>query len=529
MGNRRRFQTTGICVPRLHYMVDVSNVVEQIARDYVENGEYFTINRARQFGKTTTMEQLCVRLKRDYIVLPISFEAADDCFVSLYAFARGLTNKVEVALEENEVPEEAADIWREPISVELPLDSLNRKITRFCRACKRPVVLMVDEVDKSADNQIFLSFLGLMREKYLAQAAGRDRSFRSVILAGVYDIKNLKLKFRSGEEPKYNSPWNIAADFTVDMSFSREGIAGMLSEYERDCHTGMDVEGIADLIYSYTKGYPYLVSYVCKCVDEKIAGSEEFPAPGAAWTKNGILAAVRQLVKGPNMLYDDMVKHVEEYPELHGMLGNILFGGQDYPYHEYDRSVSIGKMFGFIVNRNGSVAVANRIFESQLYDYFLAEETRENDLQREGQPEKCQFIHNGRLDMDLVMRKFYEYYTSLYSKEDEKFVEKYGRKIFLMYLRPIINGVGNYYVEDQSRTRLRSDIVVDYGGEQYIIECKIWRGEAYHQRGMEQLGDYLEAYGARKGYLLSFDFSKKKKAGIKEAAWGGKRILEIVV
>ena len=37
------------------------------------------------------------------------------------------------------------------------------------------------------------------------------------------------------------------------------------------------------------------------------------------------------------MLYDDMVKHVEEYPELHGMLGNILFGGQDYPYHEYDR------------------------------------------------------------------------------------------------------------------------------------------------------------------------------------------------
>ena len=82
------------------------------------------------------------------------------------------------------------------------------------------------------------------------------------------------------------------------MSFSREGIAGMLSEYERDCHTGMDVEGIADLIYSYTKGYPYLVSYVCKCVDEKIAGSEEFPAPGAAWTKNGILAAVRAVGKG---------------------------------------------------------------------------------------------------------------------------------------------------------------------------------------------------------------------------------------
>lgn len=529
MRSGRRFQTTGICVPELHYMVDISNAVEQIVREYIEKGEYFTINRARQFGKTTTMEQLYVRLNRDYVMLPISFEAADDCFVSLYTFAQGFVNKVDAVLEEDEIPGEAADIWREQISRELPFDSLSRKITRFCKACKKPVVLMVDEVDKSSDNQVFLSFLGLLREKYLARAVGRDQSFWSVILAGVYDIKNLKRKFHPGEEPRYNSPWNIAADFTVDMSFSKEGIAGMLLAYEGDWHTGMDVEENADLIFSYTKGYPYLVSYICKCVDERLAGSEAFPDRAAAWTKDGILAAVRQLVKGPNMLYDDMIKHVEEYPDLRSMLGNILFGGQEYAYHEYDRSVSIGKMFGFIVDRNGSVAVANRIFESQLYDYFLAEETRENNLLRECQPEKNQFIRKGQLDMELVMRRFYEYYTSLYSEEDEKFVEKYGRKIFLMYLRPIINGAGNFYVEDESRTRLRSDIVVDYGGKQYIIECKIWRGEAYHQRGEEQLGDYLEAYGADRGYLLSFDFNKKKKAGIKEVAYGEKSILEIVV
>ena len=86
------------------------------------------------------------------------------------------------------------------------------------------------------------------------------------------------------------------------------------------------------------------------------------------------LSAVRQLVKGPNTLYDDMIKHVDEYPELHDMLSNILFAGQEYVFHEYDRPVSIGKMFGFIVNKDGNVAIANRIFEIQLYDYFLAEE-----------------------------------------------------------------------------------------------------------------------------------------------------------
>lgn len=70
---------------------------------------------------------------------------------------------------------------------------------------------MIDEVDKSSDNQIFLSFLGLLRAKYLEQQKGQDHTFQSVILAGVYDIKNLILKLHPGQEAKYNSPWNIAA------------------------------------------------------------------------------------------------------------------------------------------------------------------------------------------------------------------------------------------------------------------------------------------------------------------------------
>ncbi len=52
----KKFNTTGVCIPALHYMVDTSDVLNQIVEEYIENGEYFTINRARQFGKTTTLE-----------------------------------------------------------------------------------------------------------------------------------------------------------------------------------------------------------------------------------------------------------------------------------------------------------------------------------------------------------------------------------------------------------------------------------------------------------------------------------------
>lgn len=58
---------------------------------------------------------------------------------------------------------------------------------------------------------------------------------------------------------------------------------------------------------------------------------------------------------------------------------------------------------------------------------------------------------------------------------------------------------------------------------------KIWRGEEYNRRGEEQLFDYLEYYHLDKGYLLSFNFNKKKQASIKEINHKGKRILEVVV
>ena len=43
----------------------------------------------------------------------------------------------------------------------------------------------------------------------------------------------------------------------------------------------------------------------------------------------------------------------------------------------------------------------------------------------------------------------------------------------MLYLRPIINGTGNYYIEARTRDLCRTDVIVDYNGEQYIIEMKI--------------------------------------------------------
>ena len=212
-------------------------------------------------------------------------------------------------LRAQNVDADIIDEWNRPLSERFPMRSLGMKISSLCRSCGKRIVLMIDEVDKSSDNQIFLSFLGLLREKYLKWQQGKDDTFQSVILAGVYDVKTLKLKLHSQEETKYNSPWNIAVDFQVDMSFSCEDIESMLEEYEAEHRTGMNVQDIAEMLYDYTSGYPYLVSRICQIIDERVLGMKDFGTVSSVWTKEGILAAIKILLKEPNTLFDDMTKN----------------------------------------------------------------------------------------------------------------------------------------------------------------------------------------------------------------------------
>ncbi len=72
-------------------------------------------------------------------------------------------------------------------------------------------------------------------------------------------------------------------------------------------------------------------------------------------------------------------------------------------------------------------------------------------------------------------------------------------------------------------------MVVDYLGEQFIVEMKIWHGNEYNERGERQLAEYLDYFHLEKGYMLSFNFNQKKQIGVKELRVEGKTIIEAVV
>lgn len=522
------FNTDGYCDAEANYMVDLSGRLAEIKR-MVDAGKYFTINKARQYGKTTTLIALADDLKEDYAVISLDFQGfsyAD--FESEQSFCAAFSREI------LDVPEELPDSVRKRLEVcaagtvrEVTLSVLFRILSDLCKSSSKGIVLIIDEVDSATNNQIFIDFLSQLRYYYLRRK--RTRTFQSVILAGVYDVRSVKHKIRPDQEHKENSPWNIASDFLVDMSFSSEEIAAMLREYEADYGTGMNIRQIAELIYAYTSGYPYLVSRLCKLMDERIAGSAAFPSKADAWTEEGFYEAEKMLVKEDNTLYQSLIRKLKLYPELRSVLYELLFTGKTIPYTATNDYMKDAAMFGFIKNDHDAAVISNRIYETVLYNYFLADEFAESKMYNAGLQDRNQFIVGGYLDMKRVLEKFVETFDALYGDQDETFLEETGRRYFLLFLKPIINGAGSYSVEAQTRNKERMDLVIHYRREQYVVELKIWRGNAYHERGEKQLSDYLEYFHLKKGYMLSFNFNKKKKIGVKEIRIGDKTLIEAVV
>ena len=208
------FNTTAVCTPEENYMVDISDRVKEIKK-LVDAKKYFTVNRARQYGKTTTLTALDKYLSDEYDVISLDFQdITDGMYKSESAFVKGLAAVICDTHDAVDIPV-PDDIYNDlsalvSVQSDLVLNDIFRIFDKWCRQNSKLLVLIIDEVDQATDNQIFLDFLGKLRSNYLKrQRTPKYKTFHSVILAGVNDVKHLKSKIRPDEDGKENSPWNI--------------------------------------------------------------------------------------------------------------------------------------------------------------------------------------------------------------------------------------------------------------------------------------------------------------------------------
>jgi hypothetical protein len=485
-------------------MMNNSKIFHQIMR-MINFGDYFTINRPRQYGKTTMLFQLKNHLKEteEYLPIQLNFQGIDEKWSESDSnFAQMFVNDLEDHFRFEDL--NIADfITAQKVKVK-DMDSLSSFISQLVHKINKKVVLLIDEVDASSNYEPFLSFLGMLRKKFLAREEDKHLTFYSVVLAGVHDIKNLKFKLRNPDDVQYNSPWNIAVDFDVRMSFIPEEIEPMLEQYCEAEGVTMDTTAVAKQLYYHTSGYPFLVSKLCKNIAEKILPKTN----KTIWTLDDIDASVQLLLKEDNTNFDSLIKNLENNRDLYDLTHRIVIDGDEIGFNQHNPTIKKGILYG-VYKRNGKVKIHNKIYEQLIYNYSASKV--ETQIQTTNYGGSRQFItEDNGLNFQLVLERFQQFMKEEFSDKDDNFLERQWRLLFLAFIRPIVNGEGYTFKEVQVSEEKRLDVVVTYNQHRYIVELKRWYSNVYHEKGLSQLADYLDIHSLESGFLVIFDNRKKK-------------------
>ncbi|MCL2775245.1 MAG: ATP-binding protein [Oscillospiraceae bacterium] len=527
----KKFNTTGTCVPEEDYMVDISGRATQIKK-LVDNRLYLVIEKPPKLGKTTMLAALeRVLTDSGYTVISINFGHLDgDCFkweeIFCVGFIKQAVNALQFAVCDRDYIKHWADYNISDI------DSLGRHIGRMCKGKK--VVLIIDGADKNRDSHIFLRFLNMLRTRYIAsEIIGRD-AFHSVILAGVNGIKSIKIPENvSAHTPKtYNTMSNITAEYSGNMLFTPAETAAMLKEYKEDNIVDMDIAAISQAIHDYTGGHPYLMSKLCKCIDEDLERD---------WTADGLLTAVKLLLGEKNTMLASIICAVENDAYLYELVYDILITGEYRKYEPDVDFISAGERIGLIKQTDGDIisriatelnitsngmCLANRIYEMLFCNYFISQ------MDITPVPKDININCGGKFSMERCLERFAEYYAETSAGRNTEYLERSSRVMFLAYLKEYMSIYGLCYIDSGNTNMCRMDITAEIGGEQYIIELRTQSGRSQYKDDIyQEFADYLESRGKMKGYLAVFDFrhdaDEERRAEYIEI--DGKTILEVAV
>ncbi len=519
---KKKFNITGKCIAAQHYMMDNSAKVAKVAA-LVQEGMYFAINRPRQYGKTTTLFATEAQLLQSEGFFPIrlNFQGIDEQWLETDgAFAQMFTAECIKYL--TYAAPVYAGFLKQNVATVKDLNALSTLISDFVRFSPKKLVLLIDEVDASSNHQAFLSFLGMLRTKYLDRDSPHNFTFHSVVLAGVHDVKSLKYKIRDTGEAQYNSPWNIAIDFEPEMEFNPQEIAPMLTEYSQAEGVHMDIPGVAESLFYHTAGYPFLVSRLCQIVAEKVLPKKE---KQNAWTLDDVAAAVQLIYSEVNTNFDSLIKNIQNHPDLYELVYDLLIEGEIIPFNPDNQTIRKGVIYG-VFKQNGKLKIHNRIYEQRIYNYLTSNLRKNTHNMRLD----SQFIAADRtLNFELILQRFQAHMQEHYSSKDLVFLEREWRLIFLAFLKPIINGEGHTFIEPEISEERRLDVVVAFGKQKHIVELKRWYGGKGHQRGLEQLCNYLDRQQKDTGYLVVFDHRREMVAKSEWIETKGKRIFAVWV
>ena len=510
----RFFNTAGPVRAEDHYAIPPlkrGNVAEilQLIRDK----QYFVLHAPRQTGKTSALIALrdllngggkgapsgeggfrCVNVN-----VEVGQVARDDVAEGMRAILSGLAGSAR--LLGDDFPKRT---WPGVFEQSGPNDALKDLLIEWCLANPKPLVLLVDEIDSLVGDTL-LSVLRQLRAGYEQRPKGFPHS---VVLCGVRDIRDYRIRSSRGEVVAGGSPFNVAAESLRLGDFTRKETRRLMLQHILE--TGQRFTPAARrAVWEQTRGQPWLVNALCAgaCFKSE-AGRDRSRAIGV----EDINAAREELILSRRTHLDQLAHKLEE-ERVRRVVEPLLAGGEArYDLHDLEYARDLG-----LLAPDAPPRMANPIYAEVV-------------------PRQLGYVLQDRLDVDdawyvdaagvVDLRRLLTAFATFYGEHAGHWLRRFDdyreaapQLILQAYLQRIVNG-GGRIEREYGLGRGRTDLLVLWPREagapydlwrRFVIECKVLRDsdrkslEATVERGVEQTLGYMGRCGAEEGHLVVFD------------------------
>jgi hypothetical protein len=516
------FNTAGPVRKENNYMIDP---LKRINRDeilsLIDNWRYFVLHAPRQTGKTSSLLAL-----QEYI----NKEGKYKCLYVNVEPAQAARNKVDEGIKAIIVELGACASYY--LKEEFFFDHLNTftslggytalktALSRWCRESKKPVVLLIDEID-SLIGDTLISVLRQLRAGYTNRP---DEFPQSIILCGVRDIRDYRI-FSDKDQQMITggSAFNVKAESLTVGDFTKEEIKQLYEEHTKETGQNFEEE-VYDLAWEYTTGQPWLVNALAYEVCFRNKGGRDKTKTITAQMFEG---AKRELILRRDTHIDQLADKLKE--ERVRRVIEPMLEGEEFTEEVFNTDIEYCKDLGLIKKTEDGYQIANSIYREIIPRElgYMTQLSLESKFRRQ-----WYVTEDGRLNMEKLLSNFQQFFREHSESWLGRFkYEEAGPQLLLQaFLQRIINGGGQIdreYGLGKKRTDLyiRWPIIPDrfkdknndiqfpmfYNIDELqriVIEIKLKHKNALKkviEDGLEQTAEYADKTGAKESYLIIFD------------------------
>ncbi len=503
----RFFNTAGPMQPDAHYCIPpLSRLDEDEVRTLIRQQRYFVLHAPRQTGKTSALLALTDELNVGgayrclYVNVESGQSAREDVGAAMRAILNELAGEARIVLDDP-FP---AQIWPETLERAGPHNCLREVLSRWAAADRKPLVLLIDEIDALVGDTL----IAALRQLHTGYAR-RPRHFpQSVILCGVRDVRDYRI--RSSSENAVitgGSAFNVKAESLRLGDFSATEVRALLAQYTAEAGQPW-TDTALETVWELTAGQPWLVNALAHEACDRDAAGRDRSRP---LTADAIHAAREQLILRRDTHLDQLADKLQE-ERVHRVIAPLLSGQATTEMRpddlQYVRDLGLAA-------RDDPVRIANPIYREVI----------PRDLTWTTQ---AAFTHDpawyvdaaGNLRLSELLAAFREFFR----EHSEHWIERFqyreaGPQLLLQaFLQRIVNS-GGRIEREYGLGRMRTDLLIVWPAaappgrtRRMVIECKLLHRslERTIREGLAQTRAYLDRCGAGEGHLVIFDRSADK-------------------